>query len=107
PFRGTYQEATFHAIKHEPLPSLRAARPEVPEALERIVMKALEKDPEKRFQTAREPARDLKLLAGRTVPLDLRTQEVMRPAALYGGWLGEESRRRRMVTPARLAVVAV
>src|SRR5207249_201638 len=80
PFRGTYQEATFHAIKNEPLPSLRAARPDTPEALERIVMKALEKDPQKRFQTAREPARDLKLLAGRTVPLDLRTEEVPRPA---------------------------
>ena len=30
-----------------------------PKPLERIVMKALEKDPDKRFQTAREPARDL------------------------------------------------
>src|SRR5262249_29334654 len=58
PFRGTYQEATFHAIKNEPLPSLVVARPDLPEALERIVMKALEKDPEKRYQSAREPARE-------------------------------------------------
>ncbi len=61
------------------MPSLRAGRPDTPEPLERIVTKALEKDPEKRFQTAREPARDLKLLQGRTVPVDLLTMEVPRP----------------------------
>src|SRR5262245_15349047 len=82
PFHGTYQEATFYAIKNEPLPSLRALRPEVSDDLERIVMKMLEKDPQKRFQSAREPARDLKLLAGRTVPVDLQTIEVPRPAGI-------------------------
>src|SRR6185436_15684856 len=76
PFKGTYPEATFHAIKNEPVPPLGASRPEVPDALERVVMKALEKDPAERFQSAREPARDLRLLAGRTVPLDLRTEEI-------------------------------
>ena len=106
PFRGTYQEATFHAIKHEPLPSLRALRPDTPELLERIVMKALEKDPEKRFQSAREPARDLKLLAGRTVPLDLQTMEVPRPAGVSAAPLQKKSTRRRIVTPVRLAIAA-
>jgi len=59
PFRGTYQEATFYAIKNEPLPSLRAGRPDIPEALERVVTRALGKDPDQRFQSAREPARVL------------------------------------------------
>ena len=103
PFRGTYQEATFHAIKNEPLPSLRALRPDIPIELERIVMKALEKDPAKRFQNAREPARDLKLLAGRTVPIDLQTVEVPRPAGGGPAWL---TARRRLITPARLGVGA-
>jgi tetratricopeptide (TPR) repeat protein/tRNA A-37 threonylcarbamoyl transferase component Bud32 len=106
PFRGSYPEATFHAIKNEPVPPLRAARPDTPEPLERIVMKALEKDPEKRFQTAREPARDLKLLAGRTVPLDLRTEEVVRPVGLYGEPPDRKSRMRRVATPMRLAFAA-
>jgi tetratricopeptide (TPR) repeat protein/tRNA A-37 threonylcarbamoyl transferase component Bud32 len=100
PFRGTYQEATFHAIKNEPLPSLRAARPDIPEALERIVLKALEKDPEKRFQSAREPARDLKPLQGRTVPVDLLTMEVPRPASAEAASLPHQPppRRRRITT---------
>jgi len=106
PFRGTYQEATFHAIKNEPLPSLRAARPDVPEALERLVMKALEKDPEKRFQSAREPARDLKLLQGRTVPVDLLTMEVPRPSGVGVKSLPKQRRTRRAVSPARAALVA-
>ncbi|MEQ1870595.1 MAG: protein kinase [Vicinamibacterales bacterium] len=74
PFRGAYPEATFHAIKHEPLPALRAARPDVPEPLERIVMRALDKDSATRYQSARELARDLRVLAGRSVPIELRTE---------------------------------
>jgi serine/threonine protein kinase/tetratricopeptide (TPR) repeat protein len=106
PFRGTYQEATFHAIKNEPLPSLRAARPDVPEALERLVMKALEKDPEKRFQSAREPARELKLLLGRTVPLELLTIEVPRPAGVDPASLPRQTQPRRRTSSLRLALIA-
>jgi len=107
PFRGAYPEATFHAIKHEPLPSLRNARPDIPDGLERIVLKALEKDPAQRFQTAREPARDLRMLLGRTVPLELRTEEVpvlgvlrRAPPVPRRSWI------RRTVTPLR-AVIAL
>lgn len=41
-------------LKHvtAPVPSLRAVRPDLPEALERIVWTALAKDPAERFQTA-------------------------------------------------------
>src|SRR5262245_65526732 len=107
PFRGTYQEATFHAIKNEPLPSLCAARPDLPEALERIVLKALEKDPDKRYQSAREPARELKLLLGRTVPLELLTIEVPRPAGVDARSLPKQPPpARRIVTPVRIGVVA-
>src|SRR5262245_60474785 len=106
PFRGTYQEATFYAIKNEPLPSLRAARPDVPEALERIVMKALEKDPEKRFQSAREPARELKLLLGRTVPVELLTMEVSRPIGVTSESLPKK-RPRRIFTLGRIGIAAL
>ena len=76
----------------------------IPEALERIVLRALEKDPEKRFQTAREPARDLKLLAGRTVPVDLLTIEVPRPAGVGSDSLPKRSSPRRIVTPTRVII---
>ncbi len=108
PFRGPYPEATFHAIKHEPLPSLRMRRPDVPEALELIVMKALEKDAARRFQSAREPARDLRLLQGRTIPLDLRTEEV--PLAARGALQAPREvgrRRSRLWMALAAAVVAL
>jgi tetratricopeptide (TPR) repeat protein/tRNA A-37 threonylcarbamoyl transferase component Bud32 len=107
PFRGTYQEATFYAIKNEPLPSLRAGRPDVPEALERVVTRALEKDPDQRFQSAREPARDLKLLAGRTVPVDLQTMEVPRPAGVTADSLPKQGSVRRIFTGTRAAIAFV
>jgi serine/threonine-protein kinase len=45
-------------LKSEP-PPLRSRRPEAPETLELIVMKALEKDPALRYQTAKELLTDL------------------------------------------------
>ena len=78
PFSGTYPEATFHAIKNEPVPPLSRSDRDIPVALQTLVSRALEKDPERRYQTAREMARDLRLLQGRTVPLDLRTEQLDR-----------------------------
>ena len=74
PFRGHYAEAISHAIRHDtPLP-LRAANPDIPESLERVVFHALEKDLNQRIPSARDLARELRLLQGRTLPLDLRTE---------------------------------
>jgi hypothetical protein len=76
PFRGTHAEAISYAIRHEAPPPLGTAVREIPEALETLVFRALDKDPAKRIQTARELARDLRLLQGRTLPVDLRTEPV-------------------------------
>ncbi len=46
--------ATLTAVVREPVPSLRAERPELPEPLEHIVGRALAKDPTHRFQSAGE-----------------------------------------------------
>ncbi len=51
---------TLGAIVREPVPSLRAERPELPEALERVVTRALAKDPAHRFQSAGEFRASLK-----------------------------------------------
>jgi serine/threonine-protein kinase len=59
PFPGKgVLEIVQSILKVEP-PALREVRPELPETLELIVMKALEKDPGKRYQTARELLTDL------------------------------------------------
>lgn len=59
-------------LKHvnEPVPSVRRLAPHVPEELERIVYKALAKDPDERYQSAAEMAEDLAMLdeEGRPYP---------------------------------------
>ena len=74
PFKGGYPEAISHAIKNDPPPPIRATVPEVSEALEQLVFRALYKERAVRIQSARDLARALRLLQGRTIPLDLRTE---------------------------------
>jgi len=54
PYEG--DSAVAVAMRHlrDPIPSIRARRPDVPVALERVVNRALEKDPARRFQSASE-----------------------------------------------------
>jgi tetratricopeptide (TPR) repeat protein len=77
PFRGSYIEATTHAIRHDPTPPITRAG--VPDTLVAIVDRALQKDAAARYQSARELARDLRLRQGRTLPPDLRTGYVSLP----------------------------
>ncbi len=51
---------TLSAIVREPVPSVRTDRPELPEALDHIVQRALAKDPAARFQSAGEMRAALK-----------------------------------------------
>lgn len=74
PFRGAYAEAISHAIRNDPAPPLRLVRREIPTPLEKLVLRALEKDPNQRFHSARDMARELRQLQGRTIPLELRTR---------------------------------
>jgi serine/threonine-protein kinase len=48
-------------LKHlnAPIPSVRAVNPDVPEAIERIIVKAIAKDPQDRYQTAADMIEDL------------------------------------------------
>ena len=74
PFKGAYAEAISHAIRNDPAPPLRLVRREIPAPLEKLVLRALQKDPNQRFQRARDMARELRQLQGRTIPLELRTR---------------------------------
>jgi serine/threonine protein kinase len=53
-FKRPHEAATISAILHGDYPSPQKFRPDIPEALERVVMKALAMDPAERYQTASE-----------------------------------------------------
>jgi len=52
PFGGE-TPAVLHAHVYEPLPPLRSRRPDLPPALEKVLEKALAKEPEARYDSAR------------------------------------------------------
>jgi len=70
-------------LKHinEPPPSPRDARPDLPPALEQVMMRALAKEPEKRYQVAAQFAADLRqAMAGQEVRHPLSDTVVSMPA---------------------------
>lgn len=77
PFRNTDTPAVLHDIVYTPAPPLAAFRDGVPQGLQDIVSRMLEKDPAARYQTARELVADLKALAAtldsRATPSALET----------------------------------
>ncbi|MDQ3755199.1 MAG: serine/threonine protein kinase, partial [Acidobacteriota bacterium] len=85
PFTGeTASDVISLILRDEPLPLTRIA-PEVPTELEWIVKKALRKDPEERYQTAKELLTDLKNLKQRLdfeAELERTVQPESRSAAI-------------------------
>jgi Tol biopolymer transport system component len=63
-FRGASAVETMNAILKEDPPDLTETNRQLPAALERIVGHCLEKNPEERFQSARDIAFDLEQLSG-------------------------------------------
>ena len=60
PFQAGSQIGLLYEIVNTPAPQLNQLRPDLPPALGGIVEKALEKDPERRYQRAEDLASDLK-----------------------------------------------
>jgi len=59
PFQGPTELDVLVAIRRERPPAVRQVRPAMPEALDRLVLRCLEKDPERRIQTARDVYNEL------------------------------------------------
>lgn len=59
PFHRSSEILSLHALLEEDVPPLRKARPDVDEELDAIIMKAIEKDPSRRYDSAEAFQRDL------------------------------------------------
>lgn len=59
PFHGNSMEAVFHQVLNSQPISPRKLRPGIPRDLETVILHAMEKDPERRYQTATAFANDL------------------------------------------------
>lgn len=64
PFAGAAPTAILYAHVHKPPPPLSTFRSDIDPALEQVVQRALAKQPEKRYATAGEMARDLQRVLG-------------------------------------------
>ena len=74
PFRGEHEQAIVYAIlkeKPEPITSLKT---DIPESIEQVVSKALEKDPDKRYQQVEELLEDLKSISAGIVPEEIKVR---------------------------------
>jgi serine/threonine protein kinase len=75
--------AVIFAHVNEPPAPLRSVNPAVPAPIERIVLRLLEKDPERRYATAREAIADIRALLG--LPSDTAQTPVPTPVAAATG----------------------
>jgi hypothetical protein len=108
PFHGAYAEAVAYAIRNETQTSLRAQRPEVSEALEQLVFRMLHKEPAVRFQSARDVARALRTLQGRSISEDLLTQPLTpRPQRALAMPPSPPSRGRKRPIAIAMAVLGI
>ncbi|MCM2316997.1 MAG: serine/threonine-protein kinase [Thermoanaerobaculia bacterium] len=63
PFQGDSQASLIAAILSNDPPPIRTIQPSIPPALERIIHTALEKNPDERWQTAQDIARQLRWIS--------------------------------------------
>jgi serine/threonine protein kinase len=86
PFKGDQPAAVYYQILREKPPSLREIRPEIPQPLENLVTKAVEKDPAARFSSAGKMLDAL--LALRFLSATEKTEEILPPPSpTVGGYI--------------------
>jgi eukaryotic-like serine/threonine-protein kinase len=112
PFSGATDFATLQAIVNDNPARLRHVRPDVPPALDRMVQKLLEKEPDRRFQSAADLTSELYALAGyespsRAITRDDNITRTLTRFALPTGRLAIRRRRRPRWIPAAIAAAVL
>jgi TolB-like protein/predicted Ser/Thr protein kinase len=74
PFRGEHEQAIVYSILKEKPESITDLKPDIPVTIEQVVSKALEKDPDKRYQQAEELLDDLKSISAGIVPEEIKAR---------------------------------
>lgn len=82
PFRGEFEHAVVYSLLNEDPPPLTSLRSDVPMELERIINKAMAKDPEQRYQHADDLAVDLKRVRTATPTTSNVATATVSPAAM-------------------------
>jgi serine/threonine-protein kinase len=93
PFKGEHDQAVVYSIlkeKPEPITDLRS---EIPMSIEQVVSKALEKNPDERYQQVEELLDDLKSISEGIVPEEIKVR--LRKAKLH--------KRKRVISYAGIA----
>ncbi len=100
PFAGDYQEAVTYRILNEDPEFVSKVRPAVPAELDRIVERAIAKDPARRYQTVDQFGTDLETVS--------REITAVRPRKAVFGRLGRRQRRIAMrALPVLIVLIAV
>ena len=103
PFTGDANDEIIQKVLKEEPPRLRTLRADVPAELEAIVVKSLEKDPARRYASAREFAEDLdRFLAGNATAAPVQT-----PLRRSRRWLARNRSRVAMAVGGLLVVAGL
>ena len=73
-FSGEYEQAVIYSSINEQPESVTELRSDIPPALEQVVNRALEKDPDKRYQSMRELLDDVESLSAGIVPDEIQAR---------------------------------
>jgi len=97
PFLGSGPALT-DAILHQPPPAISKLNPKISAALDEVIRKCLDKDPEKRYASARDLAVDLRRADSAPIPSGLRLRRFIALAVAAAAVLAGIAIRRELIS---------